>query len=90
MPKGKRKIAAANCIRNIRDVKGLTMPQVSAGTGIDLQQLYDYEFGYHNPSVGIALRIARFLGCKVEDIWSIQERNGGNDLEVRHPSERRI
>lgn len=57
----------------------MTQEQLAARVGVSRQTIIAIEKGKYNPSVGLALRIARVFGVTVEDVF----RLGGNDEPVR-------
>lgn len=42
--------------------------ELAKAAGITITSVYRYEYGMREPSVEIAARIARVLGCTVEDL----------------------
>jgi putative transcriptional regulator len=69
-----------NEVRKHRFLCGeMTQEQLAARVGVSRQTIIAIEKGKYNPSVGLALRIARVFGVTVEDVF----RLGGNDEPVR-------
>jgi molybdate-binding protein/DNA-binding XRE family transcriptional regulator len=48
----------------------LTQSQLAEWAGVRRQAIYDIESGRYLPNTALALRLARHLGCKVEDLFS--------------------
>ena len=56
-------------VRSARKAKGLSQSQLAERVGVKRQAIYDMEVGRYVPNTAIALRLARELGCKVEDLF---------------------
>lgn len=56
---------------------GMTQQDLADRVGVTRQTILSIEKGRYNPSVGLALRLARAFGVSVEDIFRIE--NGEND-----------
>jgi transcriptional regulator with XRE-family HTH domain len=52
-----------------REAAGLTLRQVTAATGVPHARLSEYERGLSEPLVSTAIRIARFYGQSVEELF---------------------
>ena len=50
--------------------RGLTMRKVEADTGISPARLSEYERAFREPRVTTALKLARYFGSTVEDLFS--------------------
>lgn len=72
-----------NQLRNLRNRLGLSQQELADAVGVTRQTVGGIEAGQFSPSVTVALRLARALGCRVEDIFWHDE-----DLPeiVAHPS----
>ncbi|HEY6791984.1 MAG TPA: XRE family transcriptional regulator [Trebonia sp.] len=55
-------------LRSAREVRGLTMEQLSASTGISKAHLSRLESGARQPSVGILVELAAALGTRVSTL----------------------
>ena len=53
----------------MRQSKGLTQSQLAEWVGVKRQAIYDIESGRYLPNTGLALRLAKHLGCTVEDLF---------------------
>lgn len=56
-------------LKKIRNDKKITQTQLADLVGIKRQAIYDLESSRYLPNTSIALRLARVLGCSVEDIF---------------------
>jgi putative molybdopterin biosynthesis protein len=57
-------------LKSVRQARGLTQSQLAEWVGVRRQAIYDIESGRYLPNTALALRLARHLGCKVEDLFS--------------------
>jgi len=64
--------------RHRRAVDGLTQEGLAERVGVTRQTIISIERGSYNPSVGLALRLARALGVSVEELFEIgpEEEHG--------------
>lgn len=58
-------------LKAARKEKGLSQSELAEMVGIKRQAIYDIESGRYVPNTQIALLLSRVLGCKVEDLFSI-------------------
>lgn len=63
-------------IRAIRKRRLMTLEQLAAKSGVDRVSINRYELGSHEPSVSKAIKIARALGCTVEQLMDDEEGAG--------------
>lgn len=56
-------------LKEVRKQNGLTQIQLAELVGIKRQAVYDMEIGRYLPNTGVALKLAKTLGCTVEDIF---------------------
>ncbi|MFH2093985.1 MAG: substrate-binding domain-containing protein [Pseudomonadota bacterium] len=56
-------------LKELRIKKKITQAQLADLVGIQRQAVYDVETGRYLPNTAVALRLARILGCRVEDIF---------------------
>ena len=59
-----------DAMRTRRLARGLTQQQVADRVGIHRTAYVRLERGARLPRVDVALRLARVLGCRVEDLFS--------------------
>jgi putative molybdopterin biosynthesis protein len=60
-------------LRAARKAKGLSQAELAERVGVKRQAIYDMESGRYLPGTAVALRLARILGCRVEDLFSVEE-----------------
>lgn len=62
-----------NNLRRLRLLDGeMTQLELAEKVGVTRQTIFSIEKGRYNPSVGLALRLARALALKVEDLFEIE------------------
>lgn len=57
-------------VKNYRQTAGWSQAQLAERVGIKRQAVYDIEAGRYLPNTAVALKLARCLGCRVEDLFS--------------------
>lgn len=67
----------------------MTQAELARRSGISRQALSAIESGTYQPSVNVALRLARELGETVENLFGGQDDPGGRSIAVDEPSLRR-
>jgi putative transcriptional regulator len=66
-----------NRVRTLRFTTGeMTQEELAHRAGVSRQTIIAIEKGKYNPSVGLALRIARVFGAPVEEVFSLGEAGG--------------
>jgi molybdopterin molybdotransferase/putative molybdopterin biosynthesis protein len=63
----------ASRVRARRDGLGLSQGEVARRAGITRQALSAVEAGHYGPSTEVALRLARVLQCRVEDLFALRD-----------------
>ncbi|QKD80411.1 MULTISPECIES: helix-turn-helix transcriptional regulator [Actinomyces] len=58
-----------NDVRELREAKGLTQAQLGQALGVSRQSVNSIEKGKYDPSLPLAIAIARYFGLAVEDIF---------------------
>jgi len=58
-----------NRVREMRDARGLSQTALCAAVGLTRQSVHAIESGRALPAVDVALRLARALECRVEDLF---------------------
>ena len=58
-----------NDVRTLREEKGLTQAQLGKALGVSRQSVNSIEKGKYDPSLPLAIAIARFFGRAVEAIF---------------------
>jgi putative transcriptional regulator len=61
-----------NTIRQLREQEQLTQDQLAAQIGVSRQTIIAMEKGNYEPSLGLALKLARFFKRGVEDIFNLR------------------
>ena len=62
-----------NIIEQKRKERGMTQQQLAAALGVSRQTIISLENGKYNPSILLALAIARLFGTQIEDIFRFEE-----------------
>ncbi len=76
-------IDSVSCdIKAIRVAKGLSQRELAERIGVGRQAVSDMESGRYVPNTAIALRIARELECKVEDLFRIDSVSEGHSITL--------
>ncbi|CED91694.1 MULTISPECIES: helix-turn-helix transcriptional regulator [Actinomyces] len=58
-----------NDVRALREAKGLTQAQLGEAVGVSRQSINSIEKGRYDPSLPLAIAIARYFGKTVEEIF---------------------
>jgi molybdate-binding protein/DNA-binding XRE family transcriptional regulator len=66
--------AFRSSLKERRKAAGLTQKQLAAQVGLTRQALIQIEAGEYLPNTGASLRLARALGCRVEELFELDER----------------
>ena len=61
-----------NKVYEIRIKKPITQEELADAVGVTRQTIIAIEKGNYTPSVLLALKISKFFGCKLEDVFSIK------------------
>lgn len=70
-----------NEVRRHRFLSGeMTQEQLARRVGVSRQTIIAIEKGSYNPSVALALRIARAFGVRVEDVFRLEDAEGESDV----------
>ncbi|MGQ0751390.1 MAG: helix-turn-helix domain-containing protein [Betaproteobacteria bacterium] len=75
-------------LKRLRELKGITLEQVAARTGLTKSYLSKVERGVSVPSISTALRIAEAFEIGVGDLFGVSESN--NDFVVVRKDERKL
>lgn len=62
-----------NGVRELRQRKGLSQGQLADAMGVSRQTINSIEVGRYTPSLGLAIALARFFGCPVEELFHVAE-----------------
>ena len=63
-----------NNLQEIRKSAGLTQQELSESANVSRKSINAIENGIYVPSTVLALKIARTLGCKVEDLFKLPKK----------------
>lgn len=69
----KQESGVQNSLRATRLRLGLSQQELAAAAGITRQTIGGIEAGLYAPSAAVALRLARAMGCRVEDLFWLEE-----------------
>ena len=61
-----------NDVRALREALGLSQGALGAALGVSRQTIQSIEVGKYDPSLPLAIRIARYFGQTVEGIFHVQ------------------
>jgi putative transcriptional regulator len=61
-------------VRHVRNELGITQGTLAERVGVSRQSINYIEQGTYSPSVTLALRIAKVLGVRVEDIFILEDK----------------
>lgn len=73
MPLNSAKDGVLCNVKAFRLAKGFSQKHLAERVGIGRQAMYDLESGRYVPNTAVALRLARELGCRVEDLFHMEE-----------------
>src|SRR5713101_163970 len=76
-------------LRRARQKSGFTQGELAGRAGISRQTLSILESGRGQPSTVVALRLARVLRCRVEELFWLREEGGVLRAEPASAGERR-
>lgn len=62
-----------NRLEEIRKQRGIRQDELAEAMGVSRQTISSLENGRYNPSVILAIKLARYFGTKVEDIFIYEE-----------------
>lgn len=60
-------------VREVRSAQGISQATVADRAGLTRQAISAIESGQYVPNTAVALRLARALGCRVEDLYALPE-----------------
>ena len=62
-----------NTLRVQRAIKNITQEELAAAVGVTRKTINTIENGVYTPSTALALRLARYFGVPVEEIFQLPE-----------------
>ena len=68
---GKHHINLRNNLEDLRKASGLTQQELSEAAEVSRKSINAIENGIYVPSTVLALKIAKTLSCKVEDLFRL-------------------
>ena len=68
---GKHLINLRNNLEDLRKASGLTQQELSEAAEVSRKSINAIENGIYVPSTVLALKIAKTLSCKVEDLFKL-------------------
>lgn len=72
-------------VRAVRIARGLSQAELARQAGITRQALSAIEAGRYLPNTAVALRLARALGCRVEDLFDLATAAVSAPVELAGP-----
>lgn len=69
----KQESGVNNCLKATRTRLGLSQQQLAEAAGVTRQTIGGIEAGLYAPSAAVALRLAKALGCRVEELFWLEE-----------------
>ena len=60
-----------NDVRSLREARGLTQAQLGVALGVSRQSVNSIEKGKYDPSLHLAIAIARYFETTVEEIFHV-------------------
>ncbi len=60
-------------MKELREKRGMTQEELARALGVTRQTIIAIEKGKYDPSLKLALKIARFFGVRVEDVFEVEE-----------------
>lgn len=60
-----------NKIKNLRENKNITQEDLASALAVSRQTIIAMEKGNYEPSLGLALKVAKFFGMPVEKIFTV-------------------
>ena len=63
-----------NRIKQLRKAKGYRQEDLAAALGVSRQTIIAIEHNKYNPSLELAMRLARYLQTTVEDLFDLEDR----------------
>ena len=61
-----------NSIKTRREEKNITQEDLAAAVGVSRQTIVAMEKGNYEPSLGLALKLAKYFKLKIEDLFVLQ------------------
>ena len=71
-------------VKTFRQERGWSQDQLAELIGVRRQAIYDIESGRYLPNTGVALRLARQFGCRVEDLFVVDDGVADQSIHMVH------
>lgn len=68
-----------NRLEEYRTKRGFTQQTIADLAGVSRQTIISLERGRYNPSITLAIRLARLFGVQVEELFIYREEDDQND-----------
>jgi putative transcriptional regulator len=65
-----KKTAMKNSLKTLRQQRGLTQQQLANALDVSRQTIISIENGKYDPSLTLAFKLSRFLGTRIEELFS--------------------
>ena len=77
-----------NEVEALRRTAGISQEALAAAMGVSRQTISSIEHGRYNPSITLAIRLARYFGRHAEDVFFVDGKNGWRmaDELLAHPN----
>jgi len=69
-----------NRLEELRTQRGIKQEELASLLRVSRQTISSLENGRYNPSILLALKIGRFFGCPVEEIFILDEEDQNHAL----------
>lgn len=69
--------AIINRVKELRVGRGLTQEDLARAVGVSRQSIISIERGRYTPSLMLALRMAAFFECSMDELFQLQEEQDG-------------
>jgi len=67
-------VVSGNRVRDLRQRHGLSQAQLATAMGVSRQTINSIEVGRYTPSLALAIALARYFRCAVEEVFHVQEQ----------------
>jgi putative transcriptional regulator len=74
-------VAVTTRLQELRAERGWTQAQLAIEAGVSRQTINSIETGRFEPSLTLALKLARLFDTSVESIFTLERVNPGNNAE---------
>ena len=62
-----------NCLKKIREERNFTQEHLAESVGVSRQTIIAMEKGNYEPSLGLAMKLARHFKIKVEELFNFKQ-----------------